>query len=161
VGVAWERDLGPRLHGRVVLAAIGDRTAGDDAAAPFLIDLLGKATNLTLLDCESYPQNFIGVISRACPDVVLLVDGAELGLKPGEVRILERAAVTDWGGGSHGFPMEFLMHQIQAMTDAAVFLLGIQIGGLARGAPLHPNVEATVRDLAAFLTERYPVKHGA
>ncbi|MCU0611317.1 MAG: hydrogenase maturation protease [Candidatus Eisenbacteria bacterium] len=158
MGVGWEEDLAQRLHGRVVLAALGDRTAGDDAAALSLIDLLDTTTNLTLLDCGSYPQNFLGVISRDRPEVVMLVDAAELGLQPGEVRVLDRSSVTDWGGGSHGFPMELLMQQIEVLAAAQVFLLAIQVGGLTRGAPLHPDVRRAVEELAAFFRLRYPGK---
>lgn len=159
MGVAWEALLGPKLHGRIVLAAVGDRGAGDDAAAPFLIDLLSTTADLATIDCGSYPQNFLGVFARFDPDTVLLVDAAELGVSPGEVRILDAVTVTDLGGGTHGFPMELLLHQIEAATKAEVFLLAIQIAGLTRGSSLHPAVEKTVRDLAAFLENRYPRDH--
>lgn len=155
MGVDWENLLAPCLVGPPTLAAMGDRSAGDDGAGPMLVDLLAGKVSLVLLDCGSYPQNFLSVIARTCPDVVLLVDAAELGLLPGRVQVLDRAAVADWGG-CHGFPVGLLMEQIGALSQAPVFLLGIQIGRLAQGGGLHSAVEETVRDLAAFLISRYP-----
>lgn len=160
MGVAWPDLLGPRLHGRLVIAALGDPSAGDDGAGPLLIELLRSRPGLVLLDCGTYPQNFLGPIAKASPHVVMLVDAAELGMRPGEIRVLDRDAVGEWGGGSHGFPLDVLMEQIEVMSGAEVFLLGIQVGSLVRDAPLHPAVEATVRDLASFLSHYAARPHG-
>ncbi|MBN1425363.1 hydrogenase maturation protease [Candidatus Fermentibacteria bacterium] len=157
MGVDWESLLAPLLPGRVTLVAMGDRSAGDDAAALMLVDLLAGKASLPLLDCGSYPQNFLSIIARTCPHVVMLVDAAELGLLPGQVRVLDHAALADWGG-SHGYPMGLLMEQIEALSRARVFLLGIQIGDLTRGQSCHPAVEETIRGLAEFLMSRYPAR---
>jgi hydrogenase maturation protease len=156
VGVDWRRSLSRHLHGRVVVVALGDRSTGDDAAGPLLIDLLQGKTDLLLLDVGSYPQNYMGVIARQNPDTVVFADGAELGLPPGSIRYLGVRDVTDLGGGSHGFPLTMLMDQIARMAQAEVFLLAIQVASLSRGAGLSRSVADAVDEIARFVSAVRP-----
>ncbi len=143
-----------------MVVAMGDREGGDDGAGPRLVEHLTGRVSLPLLACGSYPQNFLSVIARARPEVVVLVDAAELGLEPGAVRVLVADEVMDLGAGSHGYPLALLMAQMEAFAEAPVVLLAIQVGALRRGVGLHPAVEETVRDLAQFLSRRFPASVG-
>jgi hydrogenase maturation protease len=156
VGVDWRRQLSCKLRGRGVMVALGDRDAGDDAAGPVLVDVLRDRTDLVLLDAGSYPQNYLGVIARQNPDSVIFVDGAELGLSPGDIRILGIHDVTDLGAGSHGFPLTVLMSQTTLMTHADVCLLAIQVATLQRGAALSKPVASAVREIARFISAMHP-----
>jgi hydrogenase maturation protease len=160
VGVDWRRSLSRHLHGRGVLVALGDRTAGDDAAGPCLIDKLRGKTDLVLIDAGTYPQNYFGVIARANPDSVIFIDGAELELLPGDIRFLGMGDVTDLGGGSHGFPLTVLFEQTELLAGADVFLLGVQVASLARGTALSKPVAEAIADIARFVVTVRPCTLG-
>lgn len=156
MGVDWRHLLSRHLRGRTVLVAVGDRYAGDDAAGPALVDALQGKTDLTLLDVGSYPQNYMGVVAREAPETVILVDGAELGLQPGEIRLLCGSELVDMGGGSHGFPMTALLEQLAVLSNAEILLLGIQIETLERGSSLSSPVEQAVDEIVRFITSLRP-----
>ena len=65
------------------------------------------------IDGEMTPEDYIGVVKRETPDFLVLVDAAQMGLAPGEVRLLERDnVVSDYMVTTHSMPLSYLIDEI-------------------------------------------------
>lgn len=155
MGLTWREALAPVLAGRVVVLALGDREAGDDAAGVLVAERLRATGYPWVVDCGSYPQHYGSVLARLDPDAVVVVDAMEAGLEPGEIKVMTSSDVTTWGS-THGLPLSAFMDYLEALTHAPVRVVGIQVSGLGRGVPVHPQVVNAAAQVADFLASCVP-----
>lgn len=151
-----------RLHGRVTVMGIGNPFRGDDGVgcriASRLADACQRGTltrrsGLTVLNVEDVPESYLGTVADAQPDVVLLLDAADLGAEPGASALVEGDALSDTGGMTHRPSIAITAAVIRQMTGADVLLLAVQPASLEWGAPLSPSVAATADSVSALLQE--------
>ncbi|MFO8078091.1 MAG: hydrogenase 3 maturation endopeptidase HyCI [Thermoplasmatota archaeon] len=112
---------------KYLIVCIGNRDGGDDAVGPFIADQL-KTKNLDdvdVLDVGIAPENFTDVIKRKKPDILLLVDAVDMGLKPGEIRQVSKGHLGVMHISTHGIPLSLLMTYFERYIDT-VLLFGIQ-----------------------------------
>jgi len=146
------------LVGRVVVVGIGNALREDDGVGSRIARRLAGRPEIlragvTVIDAEEVPESHLGPVVVARPDVVLLVDAADLGAHPGEVALLDSAALDTRVAATHRTPLGPVARFLESETGATVMLLAIQ--PLLRGwsDTLSEPVEATVRDLAALLLD--------
>jgi hydrogenase 3 maturation protease len=98
------------------------------------------------------PENTTGPIRRFAPDLVLLVDAAQMDAAPGTVRWLDWQDTSGVSASTHTLPPRLLAAYLIAELGCEVRLLGIQPGGSAIGDDVTSPVEAAVRDIVEHLT---------
>jgi hydrogenase 3 maturation protease len=126
-----------------VILTVGNGMMGDDAAGPYLAALLqcSPSPDWLLVEGGSAPENVVHRVRAIAPERVLVVDAAEMGLKAGEVRlvdderIVERLITT-----THDLPISFLIAALR-QTVPEVHLLGIQPVLIAFGYSLSDAVK--------------------
>ncbi len=135
--------LAPLLRGRVCVLCVGNRDRGDDGAGPALAERLLARGATRCFDGGTAPENRLEAVVRERPDVVLLVDAAEYGGAPGEVRLADPA---DCAGGTstHAPSLALAAAYLRARCGAEVRLLAIQAGTVAPGRTLSGPVRAAV-----------------
>ena len=133
--------LRDRLSGkRVVILGVGNPLRGDDGAGPALIErLLGKV-DATLIDAGDVPENYLGPVEAARPQVVLIVDAALFGANPGDIALVEIEELAGSNISTHNSSLALVARVIGSMTGAEVLLLAIQPETISFGAPLSPSV---------------------
>ncbi|MFZ1947665.1 MAG: hydrogenase 3 maturation endopeptidase HyCI [bacterium] len=136
------------LSGRVVVACVGNEWRGDDGVGPFVGRLIRPSGRLTVLDCGETPENYLGVIVRLGPEKVVVIDAADFGGAPGDVRAIARDEIGGGGISTHAARLVLLTDYVEAGTDAETFFVAIQPGSLEFGGPMGPAVEAAARRLA-------------
>ena len=107
-----------------VLIGIGNALRGDDGVGPWIADHFQEEGWLSL-NCGTVPENFTAVIRRAAPDLLLIVDAADIGLPPGEFRVVDPSRIEDVSIGTHQLPLTHLMEYLKNSANAIVFV-GIQ-----------------------------------
>lgn len=144
--------------GKIVVVGIGNTLRGDDGAGSLVADRLAALYPGVVFDAAQAPENYLAPVRRAAPGVVLLVDAADFGGRPGEVRI---ASIEDVEGsmlGTHAAPLSMFMRILKEDTGADVHLLAIQAvnTGLGEGLSDHvaEAVDGLVSQLTAILEER-------
>ncbi|MBI2407261.1 MAG: hydrogenase 3 maturation endopeptidase HyCI [Gemmatimonadetes bacterium] len=154
--------LADRLRGRVAVVGVGNPLRADDGVgcriAGALADAcrrgpLARRGGLTVVDAEDVPENFLGVVTAARPDVVLFVDSANLGASPGSSALLDAATLDDAGACTHRTPLRLTASLIERLTGAAVLLLAVQPASLEWGEPMSEPVAASADHLTALLQE--------
>ena len=105
---------------------IGNRDGGDDAVGPYIADTLkGKNVDFDVIDCGVAPENFTSVVKRLKPKKVLVVDAVDMGISPGEIRLISKDKIGVMHISTHGIPLSVLMEYISRFIDDVV-LVGIQ-----------------------------------
>ena len=110
-----------------IFMCIGNRDGGDDAVGPYIADKLKKEwiNNSLVLDCGTVPENFTSVIKQHNPKNLVIIDAIEMGLKPGEVRIVQKDKIGIMHISTHGIPISVLINYLEEHVDN-ILLIGIQ-----------------------------------
>jgi len=142
---------------RIVILAAGNLTKGDDAAgiqcAQKLKKLMGgKArSRLKILLGHDTPENTTGEIRKFHPDLVLILDAARGGYKPGTVFIVEKSEIEDDSVSTHTISLALLVAYLEETIGCKVMVLGIQPLNLGLGENVSLPVKTNAERLAAFL----------
>ncbi len=73
-----------------VLLCVGNSMMGDDGAGPLLAEMCAAkpAGEWRVIDGGSAPENDVAAIRDLRPARLLLVDATDMGLNPGEIRVV-------------------------------------------------------------------------
>jgi hydrogenase 3 maturation protease len=136
------------LSGRVVVACVGNDWRCDDGVGPFVGKMVRPTDSLTVLDCGETPEKYLGVIARLRPEKVVVVDAADFGGAPGEIRAIARDEIGGEAISTHAARLVLLTDYVEASTGAQTFFVAIQPESLEFGAPMGSAVSAAARSLA-------------
>ena len=142
-----ENQLTRFLCGRVCVLGIGNRHRRDDGAGSLIAEALESCPGLNTVNAGWVPENHFGTVARLDPDSILMIDAADFGGQPGQVRLLDPDAVTCSGLSTHTASLQMLAGYLRARTKARVALLAVQPADTGPGESLSPEVALTVRDL--------------
>lgn len=144
-----ELDVGQTSAGaRVALVGVGHELRGDDVAGLLVVRAadrhLPARDDLLIIEAGSAPESFTGPLRRFAPDVVLLIDAADLGGPPGTVIWIDPGAVGGAGASTHTLPLHVFASYLETTIGCAVGIIGIQPASLAFDAPVSATVQAAV-----------------
>jgi hydrogenase 3 maturation protease len=152
-----ERLRGVDRPARVAIVGIGHELCGDDAAGVVAARALRRlglaAEHLLVIDAGPAPENSTGPLRRFAPDLVLLIDAAQMGAPPGAVRWVDWRAASGLSASTHTLPCTTLGRYLVAQLGCEVALLGIQPAGTSIGARLSGVVRRSVQMLVQRLRE--------
>ena len=74
-----------------VLLCVGNSMMGDDGAGPLLAEMCAANPqgDWVVIDGGSAPENDVVAIRELRPDRLLIVDATDMGLNPGEIRLID------------------------------------------------------------------------
>ena len=99
-----------------------------------------------VIDCGTTPENYTSVIKQINPKKLIIIDAADMGLKPGEIRIVPKEKIGVMTISTHSIPTSVLMNYLEQYVKE-VILIGIQ--------PKNMSGEMTIKikEKASFLVE--------
>ena len=150
----WQTELTRLWKPPVVVVGIGRRGHGDDAAGPLLIDHLPAARDLLGIDCGTAPENFLGVVARHRPGLVLLVDATHTNAPPGTVQLLTPDQLAHTDLGTHGLTPALFLKLLQERVGAPCLVLAIEPEQVGPDLPPSASVLTAIRAIAGFLGSR-------
>jgi hydrogenase 3 maturation protease len=77
------------------------------------------------VDCGTTPENYTNTVIEQKVRTVLLIDAVDMGLPPGELRIVPREKLGSLTISTHGMPLAILMNYLE-QNAPHVILIGIQ-----------------------------------
>ncbi|NIM94428.1 MAG: hydrogenase maturation protease [Anaerolineales bacterium] len=172
----WQQSLNQALHRRtnaerslrVAFVGIGNELCGDDAAGVQLARelklRLGFIEDILVISAGSAPENCTGSLRRFAPDLVILLDAAQMGEKPGTVRWIPWHTSIDICHSTHTLPLNVIASCLIAELGCEVGLLGIQPLTLDFGdmTPiLRERVNQTARAIAELILDANAGEAGA
>jgi hydrogenase 3 maturation protease len=141
--------------GRVILLGIGNEFNGDDAVGPWVIEhLQGKLPffeQLLLINGSNAPENFTSPIRKFQPDLVIMIDAAEMNQPVGTIDFVDWQHTDGFSASTHTLPPhvlgQFLLHELH--THIAV--IGIQAEQIEFDAPMCPQVQDAAKEIVRVL----------
>lgn len=157
---------------RTAIVGIGNTLNGDDAAGPLVAQALRALTGsrtsrsditpptesapaaVAIFDAGPSPEAFTGPLRRFAPELILLVDAAELGEAPGTVRWFDWSQAGGLSASTHTLPPSLVAGFLVRELGCRVALIGIQPqrldldGGVSD--PVRKAVAQVVRGLATL-----------
>jgi hydrogenase 3 maturation protease len=137
--------------GKVVVVGIGNTLRADDGAGSLVAERLRERYPDVVFDAAQAPENYLAPIRRADPDVVVLVDAADFGGSPGEVRAATADDVEGLMMGTHAAPLSMFMKVLGHETGADVRLVAVQAATTTLGADMTREVVDAVEYLVSQL----------
>ncbi|MBZ0303057.1 MAG: hydrogenase maturation peptidase HycI, partial [Anaerolineae bacterium] len=140
---------------RIAVVGIGHELRGDDAAGIMIARGLQRVSSPTLIvvDAGPAPENFTGLLRALAPDVVLLVDAAQMQEPPGTVRLLAIDGAQPDSASTHTLSLHLLANFLRATLDGDILLLGIQPEQDSFGTGLSSAVQQSVDHIVTVLPD--------
>lgn len=124
------KPLAEREDFHLAVLGIGNELNGDDSAGVWIARKLKSAIsgrpNFLVLDCGTIPENASGPLRRFRPDLVLMVDAADLGEEPGFISLLDPQATRGFSASSHSLPLSVFSGFLRNEFNCDVVLCCIQ-----------------------------------
>ena len=117
---------------RIAILGIGNSLRSDDAAGVLVARELGKSRLIQDLDflrvweAGHAPENCIADLRRFAPEIVLLVDAAQLDEAPGTIHWINMEDLDGLSASTHSMPLSMLAKYLTLEFGCQVKLLGIQ-----------------------------------
>jgi len=104
-----------------------------------------------LVEAGQAPENFSGTLRRFQPDLVILIDAADMGQSAGSVSCLDWRETGGFSASTHSLPLNMLSIFLISELDCQVMVLGIQPVQMGMGQPLSREVELAVEKIVTEL----------
>ncbi len=136
-----------------VLLGIGNELLGDDSIGPWIAKKINGKNNWIGINAGTAPENFLSLIKREKPDLLVIVDATEMGLSPGEIRLIPREKIPKLTYFStHTLSLAFLIETLESDVGKILFI-GIQPKAIALGCPISEEVVLSAKRLLGILTQ--------
>lgn len=114
---------------RILFAGIGNVLKSDDGVGVYISRRIKQTKYIFSITVEVSIENYIGKINTLNPDILVLIDCADIGASPGTCRLLEAGEVNDFTFNTHNISLK----RITEFFNARVLILGIQPGTIDFG----------------------------
>jgi hydrogenase 3 maturation protease len=136
---------------RIAIVGIGHELRGDDGVGPFILrrllsSLKTKETYL-LVDAGPAPENFTLLLREFMPDLVILIDAAEMHQSPGKIEWLPWQDSIGLSASTHSLPVHLFAQYLQLELECEILLLGIQPSSLSMDSGLSPTVRRSAEKI--------------
>ncbi|MTC23607.1 hydrogenase maturation peptidase HycI [Providencia sp. wls1938] len=132
-----------------LMLAVGNSMMGDDGAGPMLFDLMQQAPidGWVAINGGSSPESVSHQVRALKPQRLLIVDAADIGLAPGEIRVIDPDDIAEmFIMSTHNLPLNFLIDQLKEDVGEIIFL-GIQPDLVGFYMPMNDKVVAAVEQV--------------
>lgn len=150
---------------------IGNELRADDAAGMLVARRLlkhecvtEKKDRIRVIRAEHAPENATWELRGFEPDLILLVDAADMGLDPGIIRWIQMEDIEGMSASTHSLPLSMLSQYLTLEFNCPVALLGIQPASNELGESVSAEVLHSVDEIVDGLldaickTEFSPIK---
>jgi hydrogenase 3 maturation protease len=139
-------------HKRIAIVGIGNEMRGDDAAGMLVVRTLNlrvvNLEHLRIIEGGHAPENATGDLRKFSPDLVLLIDAADMGNEAGSIALIPMEEIDGMSANTHSLPLSMLARYLTLELNCEVALLGIQPKSVEMGEPVCGEVNQAVSDIA-------------
>ena len=107
---------------KVLFVGIGNILRMDDGVGVYISNKLKDTRSVSALTAEVSIENYIGKINRLNPDILLLIDCADIKKSPGSFKLLPAGRIQDLTFNTHNISLR----RLSEFFGMPVFILGIQ-----------------------------------
>jgi hydrogenase 3 maturation protease len=147
--------------GGTIVLGIGNRLGGDDAAGTCVVDMLNRGRHrakalfppeIMAIDAGTAPESYTSVIRQHQPDLLILVDAADMGLPPGALRTIAPDKISVVSFSTHHMPLSMFIAYVKEFCGK-VLLVGVQPERTETGSGISRAVRKSMKKLAEAILE--------
>jgi hydrogenase 3 maturation protease len=144
---------------KVAIIGVGNALRSDDAAGILVAhELLQRecaadTEHLLILEGGQAPENLTGELCKFAPALVLFIDAAKIGEKPGTVQWISEECIDGMSASTHSLPLFMLARYLTLERDCKVIFLGIQPESNEVGESVSAKVQHAVKEVVQELDE--------
>ena len=120
------------------LLGIGHPLRSDDGAGSFIAQHF-KDKDWVVVDGKSAPENFISVIKKSRPELLVIVDSVEMNLTAGSIRKIPLQKIVSFQLSTHYLSLSYLIDYVSPYCQN-IMLIGIQPLSIKMGEKLSKPV---------------------
>ena len=166
--ISWKETLSQKLNPsksdkrivlpRTCLIGVGNDLRGDDSAGLLVArtlledEAITNMPNLLVVEGGPAPENHTGKIRAFQPDLVLIIDAANINESPGTIQWIPLESIDGMSASSHSLPLSVLTHYLKLELGCDAAILGIQPEQNGIGSEITPFVRAAVNDIVAEIS---------
>jgi hydrogenase 3 maturation protease len=142
-------------HNKIIFLCIGNDMRGDDAVGPLLAgkleEIYKNEQDILVINAETVPENYTGLIRRETPSHIIFVDAVEMMKKPGTIKLVQSNEIANYSISTHAMPLSFMIKYLESFTDAKKLLIGIQPKNIEMHHPVSSEVKASIDKLTKII----------
>ena len=146
-------------HRKIIFLCIGNDMRGDDALGPLiaenLAELFIEQQELVVINAETVPENYTGLIRKAIPSHIIFIDAVEMKMNPGHIRLVQSDEIADYSISTHAMPLSFMIKYLKSFTDASMLLIGIQPKNMEMSNTISEEVKNSVEELTEIIRKNF------
>ncbi len=161
---SWQTSLRQLLNQqtdkpRIAIVGIGNIFRSDDAAGILVARkllasrVLSDLNTVLVLDAGHAPENRTADLRLFTPDVILLIDAADMEKLPGTIRWIEMDELDGMSASTHTLPLSMLAKYLTLELNCKIALLGIQPKSNDVGETISSEVVEAIDVVAKTLSE--------
>ena len=112
------------------------------------------ADRLLIIEAGPAPENRTGELRKFHPDVVLIIDAADMGEAPGILQWIPEESIDGMSASTHSLPLSMLSRYLKLELNCAVAVLGIQAASNEVGESVSPDVARAIDEIVDELDSR-------
>jgi len=133
-------------HGKILFAGIGNVLKSDDGAGVYVSNRIISNDNILALTVETGIENYIGKINSLNPDILVLIDCADMNLPPGSFSLLDTNHIQDLTFNTHNISLS----RLTDFFNMPVYTLAIKPENIHFGE----NISYIVKEIADKIINR-------
>jgi hydrogenase 3 maturation protease len=144
-------------NNRIAILGVGNQFRCDDGAGVLLARALSErewtrdTDHVLVIEAGHAPENTTGELRKFAPDLVLIIDAADMGEEPGTIQWVPAESIDGISASTHSLPLSMLARYLTLELNCTVTLLGIQPGSNDVGEQVSPEVLQAVQDVVEEL----------
>ncbi|NHK31833.1 MAG: hydrogenase maturation protease [Asgard group archaeon] len=143
---------------KICLMGIGNFDRADDYVGLATIELLEKKAlpeNIKIINAGPVPEAFTGVIKKENPDILIIIDAAQMDETPGTIRVFTEKNVDDaYMITPHKVSMTMYLKYLRfELKNIDALFIGIQPKSLSYMEKMDPRVLKSAQYISQFLEE--------
>jgi hydrogenase 3 maturation protease len=145
---------------KICILGIGAEFKADDAAGVFIAQQLQAkcedkkcsfTSSVLCIDGSTAPENFTGDIKKFGPTHLLIIDAAEMGEKPGTIRLIPSDKVGGVSFSTHVLPIAVMINYLKQSISFESVIIGIEPKDLEFGKEMTNDVKESVDKLTNII----------
>lgn len=150
-------------YSKIIFLCIGNDMRGDDGVGPLiarnLIKLFKPQPEILVINAETVPENYTGLIRKEKPSHIIFVDAVEMKMNPGLIKLVKSYEIADYNISTHAMPLSFMIKYLESFTDAKILLIGIQPKNMEMSNTISEEVKTGVEELTRIINNSFNVQH--
>lgn len=147
---------------KICVLGIGSEFKADDAAGVVIAQQLQAkcedkkcsfTSSVLCIDGSTAPENFTGDIKRFAPTHLFIIDAAEMGEKPGTVRLIPNDKVGGVSFSTHVLPIAVMINYLKQSINFESIIIGIEPKDFEFGKEMTKDVKKSVDELTDIIFE--------